>query len=116
MTPAVVKNLFLLVGAIAAFVVLLLGESTFDEIVEAEYQSSQESWVADGRPRGFWWYPQDSDSFQGRFTGIRLQILLLFKTPTWAKESPTVLGLLRRYRFCTHSWYLSLAVLFVLST
>jgi hypothetical protein len=108
MNPLLILAILFLPSVIVLFTAFV----TYDSLVEFEYENDREAWVADGQPRGMFWNAPDAGLFQGNFTRYRLQILLIFRTPAWAIQSPAILKVLKRYRFCVIYWNASLPIFF----
>ena len=59
-------------------VVLFSSFVAFDKLVKSEYTLHHRSWIADGKPAGFFWRPKESDPFIGQFARLRLSFSWLF--------------------------------------
>jgi hypothetical protein len=80
---------------ILIFVVVVLGLVAlcnmwlFDCLVKWEYEHHRDQWERDGKPVGFLrWHPKEDRIGSGSGTAQQLNILWLFKTPSWALGSP----------------------------
>lgn len=67
-------------------VVLLIAFHRFDRLVKIEYEKYRNEWIADRKPRGFFWRPSESPLVSGSFAMQVLSMKWLFRTPAWAVE------------------------------
>jgi hypothetical protein len=95
--------------------VLLYGFVLFDRLLRAEYEGHRQIWEADGRPRGFFWRPAESSSFDilSQVARLRLNFAWLFRTPSWIAESPLYKVSLRKHRLAVLIWNVGVLVWFV---
>jgi len=82
---------------------------TFDQLVRFEYCSSKENWDKDGKPRGFFWRPAESNAglarmLKSNFALQRCAFVWLFKTEDWMKADQHALRLVRRLRVLVLIW------------
>ena len=92
--------ILLLVGA----GVLVYSFVTFDRLVRTHYEFHREAWMADGKPRGFFWRAPECDWFASSLALHRLSLTWLFSTPAWVAESPTYRALMKRLRMSVLVW------------
>jgi hypothetical protein len=83
-----------------------------DHVLIVQYVRHQDTWVADGKPLGFFFQPKESVSpFFERFRNARASRKrmwsLLFRTPDWSSSEPLVRKLLVLYRVL---WFSSIAL------
>ena len=95
------------------FLPFLMGSFlSFDEIIKIQYHDFKSAWEADGRPSGFFWWPEDmnKNDLMG-YARMRLSLIWLFKTPDWAKDNKTKKHF-TRLRFFVLCWNSGMAILF----
>jgi len=88
----------------ASLGLLFCSFAMFDRLVRAEYETNRGAWEADGRPRGFLWRAPECTWLRSDFARVRLSLVWLFSTPTWAAESVTYRSWLSRLRICVLAW------------
>jgi hypothetical protein len=88
---------FMLLDLIAAFM-------TFDRLLQLEHSEHHDSWVADGRPCGFFWCPPEGATFAGCSAGRGLSMIWPFRGPGWARRDPRGRRLLWRLRLGLLLW------------
>src|SRR5512147_2025875 len=99
--------LFLILPAV---VVLLYGFFQFDCVIRIRYETNRDAWLADGKPKGFFWRAPECSWFSSGLSMQRLAFGLLFKSPTWALGNKSVLDHLRRLRISILIWNLAVIV------
>lgn len=90
---------------IAGAAVLFYSFAVFDRLVRAQYESYREAWIADGRPRGFFWRAPECTWLRSALALHRVAVTWLFKSPPWTTESATCRALLRRLRMSVLAWH-----------
>jgi hypothetical protein len=93
---------------IAAFMV-------FDKLVRLEYLFYRKNWLADGKPHGFFWVPNEAKSaggsmasFGSSFAFQRCAFKWLFWTPEWMRRDDRALRLVFWLRVLTLIWNLGI--------
>lgn len=67
----------------------------FDCLVRWEYDHHRDQWEAHGRPRGFYWKPQErSSTWAQQWLGL----VWTWKAPKWILENPSASRWLLQYR------------------
>src|SRR5205809_4901391 len=97
--------------------ILLYSFLLFDRLVRQEYSDYRSQWEQDGRPRGFFWRPQEVHAFDitSVFARSRVMYVWLFSTPEWIARAPVLRSWLRRVRTGVLVWNVGmLALLFLL--
>lgn len=89
---------------LALFVILFMAFINFDRLVQTEYKLYRDSWIQDGKPRGFFWKPPKSSLISGWFAMQRLTFSWLFKTPNWVQSDIKATSLLRNLRKYVLIW------------
>ena len=100
-----------LVAIIAAAGVLLYSFAMFDRLVRAQYELYREAWLADGRPRGFFWRAPECTWFSSAWSRNRLSFVWLFRTPVWAAEPGRCRQYLSRLRLSVLIWNVTIVAL-----
>lgn len=90
-----------LIGVLSA---LIYGFVSFDCLVETQYETDHAAWVEDGKPCGNVWRSKECAWWSSTWAKSRVGWRWLFKTPDWAKRSPTAQVWLRRYRISIFVW------------
>lgn len=85
----------------------------FDRIVKFEYENYKKRWIADGKPIGFFWVPEEARSeflrlpkITGSFARSRCCFRWNFITPEWVKGDRQAAKILRLYRISCALIYL----------
>jgi hypothetical protein len=77
----------------------VLGRLSFQKVVEIEFTDFHDHWVKDGKPVGGPKSRRSASFWRSGFATSHVSQDWLFMTPEWARTSPEVPALLRRYRF-----------------
>ena len=93
---------------------LLLFGLTIDRLVRALHDDYNEQWIRLGRPVGISYVPKGAHWWQGIGSLLNLVFDVLFKTPTWLADTPDLLFLVRKVRWCIALAVVSLIVGLVL--
>jgi hypothetical protein len=77
----------------------------FDRVVKFEYRNYRKYWIADGKPIGFFWVPEEA---RGEFLGLpkisssfkrsRLSFRWIYTTPKWARGDAQAKKYLLQYK------------------
>ena len=76
----------------------------FDEILKFQHKNYYSDWLADGKPHGFFFKPEETKTFFGMpgfgswFAMQRRCFALTWKTPNWADKEPRIIKLISWYR------------------
>ena len=105
----------LLVLLILSLVPFLFGAfMTFDKLVRMLYEENRGAWVDSGRPRGFFYKPEELGWFGGRIAFHKASLDWVFRTPDWAKDDDAALKLLSRLRLQVLVWNVGMIVFFAI--
>ena len=79
---------------------------SFDEIIKIQYRDFKSEWEADGRPNGFFYYPENNNKKQDLmgYAYTRLSFIWLFRIPDWAKDNKTIKKQFIRFRLFVLCW------------
>ena len=100
-----------LVPALFAFGSLLYGFVMFDRLVKLQYAKHRSDWYFDGCPVGFFCRPPETTWKAGARARERLSLILLFMTPSWARECEDAGHLLHHMRVAVAGWNFTIIVL-----
>jgi hypothetical protein len=100
-----------LVVIVAAAAVVLYSFAMFDRLVRAQYELYREAWLADGRPRGFFWRAPECTWVRSAWSRNRLTFVWLFKTPVWATEPGRCRQYLSRLRLSVLVWNVTIVAM-----
>ncbi len=103
-------SFLLLLTSIAA---ILLGSVPFDRLLRVFHGRHREMWEARGRPTGMFWVPPGSRFFTGVVARGDLAREWLYDTPAWIAESPKLLGMLHRFRWCYAAGMVALVLMMI---
>ena len=84
--------------------VLFYSFVSFDRLVKAQHQLHRDSWISDGKPSGFFWRAKESDLILSQFARLKLSLVWLFHTPSWAVDSRDLIGMLKHLRYAVLVW------------
>ena len=102
-------EVLILVFAWAAFMLTVLATClTFDKLVRLQYASHRTKWEEDGKPRGFFFRPQETRVLGGLFVTRssswafqKCSVLWVLSTPEWMRQDQRALQLVFRLRVLT---------------
>jgi hypothetical protein len=91
----------------------------FDVLVRRQYSLHRSEWVADGKPIGFFFVPQETTVVAGLFVSStstlarrRISFGWLFHTPEWIHQDRIAKRLLLSLRALVIGWYVALVAVF----
>jgi len=93
--------------------ILLWAFTTFDHLIQLEYESFQYHWILDKQPVGMQWRPENYPrNFHGGKGSQYYWFMWLFKKPDWVKKSNKATILLTRYRILILAWNMGIILWF----
>jgi ferric iron reductase protein FhuF len=95
--------------------ILLLAFLNFDKLVKIEYEKFKTNWIDDGKPRGFFWKPTESNWFSSSFAMQQLAMYWLFKTPDWINNELKAKEALQKLRIYVLIWNIGMVMWVLLS-
>ena len=106
--------ILLLLIAVLFLVISIYSVIRFDRLLRIEYETNRETWIADGKPKGsFWWAPGE-DSYQNAMAAQYFMFKVIFITPDWIDQHGTAKGYLRQLRIAALIWSIACLLFFIL--
>jgi hypothetical protein len=106
--------IMLLLIAVLFLVISIYSVIRFDRLLRIEYETNRETWIADGKPKGsFWWAPGE-DSYQNAMAARYFMFKVIFKTPDWINQNETAKDYLRQLRIAALIWSIAYLLFFIL--
>jgi len=82
----------------------------FDRIIKYHHDNYYEDWLSEGRPRGFFFVPENAKKISTGFTFYLYASKLRKELPHWAKEDNVAKNLILRYFFWEKVWIASIII------